>query len=175
MKIIDIPMLLSALVDVYGPRAGHSVISPCEQLAAVVSGVIAVHHHDIYRWDAGTASAVQVQPDQLHLAEFAICASCGRIEREFFWCPTLRQAFADLCSLDDARPAQWPQWDDLAEALQRARHAYPPPVTTAVIRALTDPAFGVQFRSLLMDAVLASTASIPAQVISIDRAVRGKA
>jgi len=175
MKIMDIPALLTALVSVYGVRAGHVLPSACEQMAAVLRGVLVVHHHDLYRWDAANAQALPITADELHLAEFALCASCGRIDREFFWCPTMRAMFGELCELDDPRPAIWPQWNDMAEAIERARAAYPPPVATAVIRSLTDVAFSAEFRTLLLDAILASTASVPARVIAIDHATRGRA
>lgn len=179
MKILDIPALLAAVVNVYGVRVGHALPSPCEQMAAVLRGVLTVHRHDVYRWDPVNAKAVPVEADELRLAEFAICASCGRIEREFFWCPTVRQMFAELCELDELSelpPSGWPDSNDLAEAVERARAAYPTPVATAVIRSLTEAGFAGEYRTELLDAVLATTPSVPAQVIAIDRAAsRGRA
>lgn len=170
MKIIDIPALVRALADVYGPAAeGPDVNSPHTLLAAMLAEVLDVHRHDLMRWDADKARAIDV--DDVAEAEFAICQSCGRIDREYFWCWTMRQLYVALASATDQpdQPETWKGWHDMGEAIRRARAAYPAPVATAVIRALNNPAFTLGYRTSLLDAVITCTQAVPEQPIPAER------
>lgn len=174
MKVIDIPLLVRSLTEVYGPLAeGADVGSPHVLLAAMVAEVLDVHQHDLMRWDAARACAVDV--DDVAQAEFTICRSCGRIDREYFWCWTMRQLYVALANATDqpARPeTTWQGWHDMAEAIQRARAAYPAPVATAVIRALNNPAFSLGYRTSLLDAVITCTQAVPAQAVPAEGSPR---
>lgn len=177
MKIVDIPFLVRAVTDVYGPLAEEAddqdqphIPTACELLASMVRGTLEVHRHDLYRWE--NAQAVPVE--DVHSAEFAICANCGTIERDFFWCWTVRSLFSSMAAADDAKPGAWQGRHDLGEAINRARATYPGPVASAVVLALNNPAHSTEYRTGLLDAVIGSTPSLPAQVISIDRTVRGR-
>jgi hypothetical protein len=168
MKIVDIPFLVRAITDVYGPLVEAAddlhqthVPTAAELLAGMVRGTLEVHAHDLLRWDREQAQAVEVAT--VAEAEFAICKACGTIEREYFWCWTIRQLFVTLTSADEAKPEAWQGWQDMAEAINRARAAYPGPVASAVIRALNDPSSSVEFRTGLLDAVITCTPAVTAR------------
>jgi len=176
VKIIDIPLVVRSLAEVYGPltdEAGdqRQQLAPTapQLLAAMVLGVLEVHQHDLYRWDRDRDGGQAVPVDDLQTAEFAVCVSCGTIEREYFWCWTVRQLYVALVSTDETTPEAWQGWQDMAEAINRARAAYPPSVASAVIRSLNNPAYTVASRTNLLDTILACTPAVPAQVVSAER------
>lgn len=179
MKIIDVPLLVRAVADAYGHIPGETGNpdtrdTPRELLAAMVCEVLDVHQHDLYRWDSAQARAIAVT--DVGLAEFAICVSCGRIDREYFWCWTMRQLYVALVNTTDSGPSTttevWQGWHDMAEAIQRARAAYPPAVATAVIRALNNPTFSLAYRNSLLDAVITCTQAVPAQPATAEKGSR---
>ena len=175
MKTTNIPLLVRSLTDVYAPAADdHATIEETahEVLAAMVRAVLDVHEHELYGWDSGNARAIPT--DELHEAVFAVCKMCGSIQREFFWCATVRQLYvtlADACDLE-ARPGVWRGWNDMAEAIKRARAAYPGPVATAVVRALNNPAYSLVYRDNLLDAVITCTQAVPAQPSQAEKGSR---
>ncbi len=161
MKILDIPELVRSLVDVSLATTENIGATAHELLAVMVRDVLDVHRHTLLRWDKSQARAIDTD---VAGADFAICASCGSIEREFFWCPTVRQLYVSLCETYDAPATAGAElWHDMAEAIRRARAAYPPPVATAVIRALNNHAYSASFRTNLLDAVITCTQAVPVQ------------
>jgi hypothetical protein len=181
VKIIDIPALIGSLADVYGPTGDNAEMStidvgetPHELLAAMVRSVLDVHRHDLFVWDSSNARAIDTT--DVGRAEFAICAACGMVQREYFWCWTIRGLYVTLTNAFDPDPdpvpgadtAVWQGWRDMAEAIKRARAAYPGPVATAVVRALNNPAYSLAYRTNLLDALLTCTQAVPAQPARVE-------
>jgi hypothetical protein len=175
MKTVDIPLLVRSLTDVYAPEpaALDAGDTPHMLLAAMVRAVLDVHHHDLFSWDSANARAIETT--DVTAAEFAICRTCGSIEREYFWCWTVRQLYVTLDNAYDPEPAPgtqagtWQGWRDMAEAVQRARAAYPAPVATAVIRALNNPSYSLTFRTNLLDSVITCTQAVPVQAAKAEK------
>lgn len=165
MKIINIPGLVRSLTEVYAPTGDRATVeqTPHEVLAAMVAAVLDVHQHQLYSWDSSNARAIETE--DLHEAVFASCGMCGVIQREYFWCATVRQLYvtlADACELQ-ARPGVWRGWRDMGQAIRQARSSFPAPVATAVVRALNNPAYSVAYRDNLLDAVITCTPAVPEQ------------
>lgn len=175
MKTVDIPLLIRSLTDVYLPEPASldAGDTPHELLAAMVRAVLDVHQHDLYSWDSANARAIETT--DVTTATFAICRMCGSIEREYFWCWTVRQLYVTLANAYDPELAPdpaagvWQGWRDMAEAVQRARAAYPAPVAAAVIRALNNPAYSLTFRTNLLDSVITCTQPVPAQATKAEK------
>lgn len=169
MKVLDIPALVRSLTDVFSPTNDNAGGTTPKLLALMVRDVLDVHRHTLLRWDKSQARAIDTD---VAGADFAICASCGSIEREFFWCPTIRQLYVTLCDAYEPPAAAdaglWQGWRDMADAVNRARAAYPPPVATAVIRALNNTAYSGTFRTNLLDAVITCTQAVPVQPARVE-------
>lgn len=163
MKITDIPLLLSVVADSCSMSTrdlGEDTHTPsaAAQLGAMVSAVLAIHEHRLWRRNPAKPGGWLVT-DQVADAELAECKSCGEIDADLFWCRHLRTMFAAFCELDVQLTAP-DEWPDLVAAIHAARNAYEGPVANAVIRSITNPAHSPASRIDLVNAVLASTPAI---------------